>query len=70
MSRLINVSDDVYKTLTRLKGKDSYSAAIRSMVSKKSNIGEILKFAGKDIIDEDKIKELKVGWKKWTDRYA
>lgn len=71
MSKLINVSDDVYETLSDLKGKESYSQVIRTLlVSHRSNKEKILEFFGKGGIDERKIKELNPLWKKWSLEYA
>ncbi len=70
MSKPIRVADDVYDKLTKLKGKDSYSTAIRKLIVPVSNIGKILEFSGKNIIDEEKIKKLKIGWKRWSEKYV
>ncbi|HIH43173.1 TPA: hypothetical protein HA246_06025 [Candidatus Woesearchaeota archaeon] len=70
MSRLISVSDDVYSKLTKLKGKDSYSVILRRLIVPSSNKEKILQFFGTGGVDEEKVKELKIGWKKWSDRYA
>ena len=70
MSKLINVSDDVYKKMKTMKGERSYSQLIRNLIEKKGNKEEILKFVGKDFIDEDMIKELKKRWKKWSEKYV
>lgn len=68
MSRLINISDDVYKELTRLKGKASYSELVRMLLQKRSNKELILSFAGKGGVDEEAIGEVKKGWKKWSEK--
>ncbi len=70
MSRIISITEDVYETLTRLKGKDSFSRIIRELISKTSNKEKILSFFGKGGIDEEKIKELKPLWKKWSEKYV
>ena len=53
-----------------MKGERSYSQLIRNLIEKKGNKEEILKFVGKDFIDEDMIKELKKRWKKWSEKYV
>ncbi len=70
MSQIISVSDDVYTELKRLKGKDSYSTVIRSLMIKKSNKENVLAFFGKGGIDEKKVKELSHLWKRWSGEYA
>ncbi|MDO8508866.1 MAG: antitoxin VapB family protein [Nanoarchaeota archaeon] len=70
MSKLINVSDDVYEKLSELKGKDSYTAVIKRLIEKKTNKERILEFAGKGGINVDEIKEIKKGWKKWSEKYV
>jgi len=70
MSKLINISDDVYKELTILKGKLSYSLLLKELLERKSNKEAILAFAGKGGIDEESIKDLKKDWKKWTTKSA
>ncbi len=70
MSKLINISDDVYKELTMLKAKQSYSEIIRKLLEKKSNKEHILKFFGKGEFDDAKLKDLKEGWKRWSKKYV
>lgn len=70
MARIISVSDDVYKMLTKLKGKDSYSKVIRKLAVNKTNKAKILEFFGKDGIDAGKVKELSSMWGKWSEKYA
>ena len=70
MSQIISVSDDVYKELTRIKGKESYSSVIRVLVAKKSNKEKILSFFGRGGIDEKKVKELTSHWSKWSEKYV
>ena len=70
MSQIISVSDDVYHTLKRLKGKESYSVVIRELLSTKSNKEKVLGLFGKGGVDEAKVKELNPLWKKWSDEYA
>ena len=70
MARLISVSDDVYKNLKRLKGQQSFSKVIISLLSKKTNKEKILDFFGKGGIDPTKVKELSSEWNKWSERYA
>ncbi len=70
MSKLINISNEVYEKLTELKGEESYTTVIRKLLSKKTNKEKILEFAGKGGIDEGEMKEIKRGWKKWSEKHA
>jgi len=70
MSKLVNLSDEVYSMLTKLKGSMSYSLLIKGMLEKRSNKEAILSFAGKGGIDEKEISKLKRDWKKWSMKYA
>ena len=70
MARMINISDDVYESLTRMKGKDSYSVLLRNMVANTPNKEKILEFFGKGGVDGKKLKELTKLWKKWSEEYA
>ena len=70
MSQLINVSDDVYDELTRLKGKESYSKVIRTLMVTTSNKEKVLALFGKGGIDEKVVKEVSHLWKQWSDKYA
>jgi len=46
MSKLINISDEVYAKLKALKGKDSYTIVIKRLLFRKSNKEKILEFSG------------------------
>ncbi len=70
MSQIISISDDVYETLKRLKGKESYSVAIRGLLKSTSNKEKVLGLFGKGGVDETKVKELSPLWKKWSDEYV
>ena len=70
MSKLINVSDEVYKELTSIKGEKSYTIIIKDLLKKKSNKGALLALAGKGGFDEKAIKDLNKNWKKWTTKSA
>lgn len=70
MSQIISVSDDVYTSLKKLKGKESYSVVIRGLLATKSNKENVLGLFGKGGLDEARIKELNPLWKKWSDEYA
>jgi predicted CopG family antitoxin len=70
MSKLINVSNEVYGRLTELKGGDSYSSIIKELLEKKSNKEKILSFAGKGGVDLEAIKTLKKEWKIWSQKYV
>ena len=70
MSKLINVADDVYSVLTKLKGEMSYSGMIRTLLERKTNKERILSFKGIEGVDEEKIKALRKDWKKWSENYV
>mgnify|MGYP001600702603 CR=1 FL=1 len=71
MSKLINVADDVYEKLSRLKSKnESFSELLRQLLIKKSNKEAIMELAGAGEFDDKKLAELKGGWKKWSEKYA
>ena len=70
MAHLVHLSDDVYETLKKMKGRESYSVAIRKLINKETNKNKVLSFFGRGGIDKEKIKELSGGWKKWSDEYA
>lgn len=71
MSKLINVADDVYQRLSTLKKREeSFSEVLRELLKKKTNKEKILSFAGLEGMDENKIKSLKEGWKKWSSTHA
>ncbi len=70
MSKIISLSDDIYKLLTIMKGKESYSNLIRKLVERRTNKEKLLEFAGTGGIDEKEIKRLKGEWKKWSETYA
>ncbi len=74
MSKLINVSDDVYTSLKRMKGNRSFSEVLRAVLVAKNAREKLLsfaeKFAGKEIVDKKAMKDMQKGWKKWAERYA
>jgi predicted CopG family antitoxin len=70
MSKLINISDELYGKLKKIKGSDSYTVVIDGLLSKRSNKEKILEFAGKGGIDEGEVKEMKKEWRRWSERYA
>lgn len=70
MAKLISVADDVYSALGKLKGNESFSVIIRSLLTSKSNQKQLLSYAGKGGIDEKRIKDVKKEWNKWAERYA
>ena len=70
MAKIISISDDVYRSLTVLKGKESYSNLIRKLVKRKTNKDKILEFAGRGGIDENEVKKIREEWKKWSGKYA
>ena len=70
MSKIISISDDIYRKLTAIKGKESYTIVIKDLLARRNNKNEILKFAGKGGINEKEIKSLRKGWKKWSEKYV
>jgi len=70
MSRLINVSDELYEKLRNMKGERSFTFVIMNLLGDKSNKEEVLKRFGKGDVDEKRMKELRRGWKKWSEKYA
>lgn len=70
MSKLISVTDDIYNTLKKMKGEESYSSAIRKLIIPKSNKEAVLRFCGKGGIDEEKVKEARKAWNQWSEKYA
>lgn len=73
MSKLINISNDIYNKLKMMKGKNqSFTIVIENLLEKneESNKNKIMEFYGKDSFDKERLKELKKGWSRWTKRYA
>ena len=70
MSKLINISNEVYERLTVLKEKESYTNVIKKLLEKKSNREAILACAGKGGIKKEALKSLRKDWKKWSDKYV
>lgn len=70
MSKLINVSNEVYKKLAYVKKDKSFSFVIEDLLENKNNTEDVLACAGKGGIDDKAIMDLKKGWKKWTERYV
>lgn len=66
MSKLINISDETYKRLTQIKGKESYTIVIENLLEKRSNKEAVLSFFGKGGIDEEKVKEAEKMIRKWS----
>jgi predicted CopG family antitoxin len=53
-----------------MKGRESFTIIIEKLVEKKSNKETILSLAGRGSFDENRLKELKNGWKRWSEKYA
>ncbi|MBI2140360.1 hypothetical protein HYU14_05530 [Candidatus Woesearchaeota archaeon] len=70
MSKLIRITDEIYGKLTALKGKESYSSAIKCLLADRGNKDAILSFAGKGGIDMGEMRKLKDEWKLWSKKYA
>ena len=70
MARLISVTNEVYASLTQLKGDESFSKTILTLISGTSNKERLLSFFGKGGIDAKKIEELKPLWHRWSKKYA
>ena len=72
MSKLINISNNLYDRLKAMKGDESFTIVIENLVEKKtkSNKEAILNCAGKSSFNDKRLKELKKGWGKWNEKYA
>ena len=70
MAKIVSLADDVYQSLYRMKGKESYSSVIRGLLKESSNKEKVLSFAGKGGIDDSALHDLRKGWKKWSEKYA
>jgi|ETN01SMinimDraft_4_1059930.scaffolds.fasta_scaffold135149_2 predicted CopG family antitoxin len=70
MSKLINISNELYEKLTKIKGNDSYTITIKNLLETKNNKKRLLEFAGKGGINEKEISKIKKDWKKWSGKYA
>ena len=70
MAEFISIADDVYNELTRIKGEESYSVVIRKLLVGRRNKENVLSFFGKGEIDIKKLKDLSVGWEKWSEKYV
>ena len=72
MAKIVSLSEKAYMELSKIKKDKSFSEVVLELVEKgkKSNKDEVLRFFGKDLIDEKAIKGLRKGWKKWSERYA
>lgn len=70
MSKLINISNAIYRKLSAMKGKESFSIIIENLLEKESNKNAILACAGKGGINKDALKNIRKDWKKWSDKYA
>lgn len=71
MSKLINISNEIYSKLRTMKRNDeSFTIVIENLLEKRTNKEAVLAFAGKGGIDEEKIKSLKKGWARWTKKYV
>ena len=70
MAKLIHVSDDVYEGLTLLKGKESYSHVIRTLLIQKTAKKKLLTFYGKGGVESAKVQELRGLWTKWSEKYV
>ena len=70
MSKLINVSDKIYKRLTGMKGEESYTIIIEKLLEKRSNKEKVLSHFGKFKIDEEKVKEAEEFVRKWSKKYV
>lgn len=59
MARQISVSDEVYKELSKLKGKKSFSELIKEVMGIKKTNEKFMKFAGILKKDRKKLDELR-----------
>ena len=70
MSQLISIADDVYTSLSKIKGEKSYSEVIRDLFLVNGNKAQVLSFFGKGDIDKEKIKQLHQDWKRWSEKFV
>jgi len=76
MAKTIMISNEVYNELKRIKNKNSFTETIYSLMEKtkrKTGAGlrECLVLLDKNDKEYDKImKELKILYKRWTQKYA
>ena len=70
MSKLINISDEIYEKLRSLKRSESFSVAIKRLIENKSNKDFILSCAGEGSFNKERLKDIKKGWNKWSEKYA
>ena len=70
MARLISVTNEVYASLTQLKGGESFSKTILKLISETSNKERLLSLFGKGGIDAKRIEELKPLWHRWSKKFA
>lgn len=70
MSKPINISNEVYRKLSAIKGEKSFSIIIENLLETKLNREIILACAGKGGINKEALKSLRKDWKKWSDKYA
>ncbi|MBI3032173.1 antitoxin VapB family protein [Candidatus Woesearchaeota archaeon] len=70
MSQIISVSDDVYASLKKIKGKQSFSQVLRRMIHQKDSKQRFMSFFGKGGIDEAKVREAREMWQTWEDKFV
>ena len=76
MAKTIMVSNDVYNELKRIKSKNSFTEVIINLMNKSkrktgAGLKECLGLLEKDDKEYDEImKELRILYKRWTQKYA
>ncbi len=70
MSKLINISDDVYEKLRMMKAQQSYSEVLRMLLEKRSNKEAVLSAFGKGGVSKQKVAKARTYLKTWSKRYA
>ena len=70
MSKLINVSDEVYEKLHQMKMQQSYSEVIKKLLQKRGNKEQILQFFGKGGLNEKKVAEAQEYIRRWSKKSA
>ena len=74
MAKTLMISNEVYDTLKKIKGEDSFSKVISNLLDKRKNSGKnIAKYYG--VLKGDKeygliMKDLRKKWGEWTQKYA
>ncbi len=74
MAKTIMISNEIYKELKEIKGKNSFSEVLKSLIKKDNKKGENLRdclgLIKRDDEWEKIEKDLKKGWRNWGKKYV